>query len=719
MNYNRLSRIIFIIISAFSIFTNGQSFNKKVLRISAISNSVKLDGKLNEAFWNRCDSLNNLTMVNPVQGNKPIYRTVVKVCANSDFFLFGIKCYDSSPDKITTFSKARDSDLGGEDHITLVLDTYLDGRSGYIFSVNPSGAGYDALVSDNGQSENSNWDGVWEAATVIDSQGWSAEIKIPVKTLTFKPGLKNWGFNIERKVKRLLENDRWTGISRNYDVRQTNQAGILTGLPVFNLGLGLTIKASTIENFSKKLNSAVKNKWNNSLDISEKITPNMMAQLSINTDFAETEIDQRQTNLTRFPTYYPEKRSFFLEGSDLYEFGLGLGSDVIPFFTRRIGLFRGEIVPMNFGGKFTGKTGFTDLGAVVANTGPVQGLVPAATMGAFRIRENIFKESSIGIIGTFGDPLNRRNSWLGGIDFIYKTTNLYGDKNFLIGLWGLYTNRQGLTGNKLAYGAKIDYPNDLWQASLSFKRIGGGFQPSLGFVPRYNTVKYNATLNYTPRPNSKIFHQLYFESSLKLYTDLHLKWQDYELDLSPLHFEIKSGDKIEFHIIPTGENLPEEFEVLDNIIISKGNYNWIRYNAVIETATKRPVDGQIEWEWGGYYNGQLYTGILQINWKPSAAFAFEINYENDMGVMPQGNFQENLYGGRIQFNYSPDFQISSFIQYDDESRSLGTNTRLRWTFNPLGDLFLVYNHNIRNFERTGWLFENNQLIIKLTYGLWL
>ena len=213
-----------------------------------------------------------------------------------------------------------------------------DGRSGYIFAINPNGARYDALVSEQREGENSDWDAIWEAKTSIDNDGWSAEIKIPIKSLSFKKQSTTWGFNIERRIQRLQETDRWAGAKRDYHVTQTSQSGLLVGLPQFNLGLGLSFAPSVVAGAGvPDPESAAEFSRDVSLDVYQKLGSNLEASLTINTDFAETEVDARRTNITRFPLFFPEKRTFFLEGADIFEFGLGLSRDLIPYLAGVLG----------------------------------------------------------------------------------------------------------------------------------------------------------------------------------------------------------------------------------------------------------------------------------------------------------------------------------------------------------------------------------------------
>jgi hypothetical protein len=696
------------ILSAFSQTLKVYNLNQEKIRI---------DGVLDEPAWVKADSISNLTMVEPLENVSPSFRTVVKVLADSKNIYIGVQCYDKHPDKITSYSKIRDSRLYSEDRIKFVFDTNLDERTGYIFAVNPSGTRYDALVSDFGEGENSSWDAIWDARTRIDSKGWTAEIVIPVLSLSFSD-VDSWGFNIERKIQRKMETDRWTAVNKNYHVGQVIHAGRISGIPKFNIGIGLVSKFSGIAKLEKSYGEKMEFTPSYSLDFTQRISSDISAELTVNTDFAETEVDTRRTNLTRFPLFFPEKRSFFLEGADIFDFGIGLGHDIVPFFTRRIGLFKHTKVPLIWGTKINGRANNTNFGALISRTDAVSGLVPATTMGAFRVKQNIWKESSVGVLGTFGDPQGRENSWLLGTDFIYQTSEFMGDKNFLAGVWFLFNNRNGLKGDKSAVGFKIDYPNDLWDISLRVKRIGDGFEPSLGYVQRNGIISYHLGADFMPRPKWKLIRQFFFESGWSLITDLHNRWLNYYVFTAPVHFLLESGDRFEFNISPRGENLDEDFEISENVIIKPKAYHWWRYRLEFETASKRIINGQATWWFGSFYDGKLDQLEFWLAVRPSGSVNLSFNYERNIARLPEGNFTQDLFGGKLQFSFTPNFELSSFIQYDSESKSLGTNTRLRWTFSMLGDLFLVYNHNVNKVSRDVWLYDSNQFILKIRYGFW-
>ena len=711
-----------------------------VLRSAPLTSGFRLDGRIDEAMWAAADSIGALTEVEPVAGRAPAGRTVVRVLRDADRIVIGVRADDPRPDGIVSFARERDNSLANEDHLKIVLDTYLDGRSGYVFAVNPHGARYDALIS--GDGENANWDAVWDAATVRTATGWSAEIEIPIRSLQFSGGLTTWGFNVQRRVQRLLENDRWASPVRDFKITQTFRAGRLTDLPAFALGLGLSVRPSLMGSSGVPANGAMRREARDmSLDVTQTLGASTLAALTVNTDFAETEVDTRRTNLTRFPIVFPEKRTFFLQGADIFDFGLSLGDDVRPFFSRRIGLLNGNEVPIRGGMKVTGRASGANVGAIALRTGEIDGAtVTANSLGVLRYKQNLGRESTVGMIGTLGDPTGRADSWMAGLDATYQTSRFHGNKNLLMGVWGLQTDRAGLTGEKTAWGAKIDYPNDLWQISATYKRIGDGFDPSLGFVPRAAAQIITFTSNFVPRPRGRVaglrVRQMVNEFQPRVVTDLNGTWESYRIFMAPVNWRLESGDRFEFNVNPTGERLAAPFTIAPGVTIPVGAYHWYRYRVEGGLAAKRRFSGQATWWFGSFYSGMLNEISVTTAWKPSSLINVEVNGTRNIGRLREGGFTQDLVGTRVRINVSPNLQLNSYAQYDNQSDTFGANTRIRWTFSPLGDLFIVYNHNLRhdiNGETglpygTGvqadptmryprnWGFGSNQILVKLQYA---
>jgi hypothetical protein len=705
------------VVSSTTITTFAQPAAVPALRAGALSADLHIDGVIDEAMWSSAEATDALTQSDPTEGAQPSARTIVRVLADARALVIGIICEDSDPSGLVSFSVRRDAGLNSEDHVRIVLGPFRDGRSGYVFAVNPSGARYDALINPGGESENVDWDGIWEAATARQPNGWSAEIKIPVQTLSFNPALREWHFNVQRRIQRLLETDRWAFAARQYQVTQTSRAGLLTELPEFNLGMGLTVRPAAVAGGGVPAHGVpVDGEFQPSLDLTQRVGANVLISATANTDFAETEVDTRRTNLTRFPLFFPEKRTFFLEGDDIFAFGLGLNQDVLPYFSRRIGLVNGQEVPIIAGTKINGRAGNTNFGGLLVGTNDKRNVVAdEAVMAVGRVKQNILRESWVGAIATAGDPLGRKDNWLTGADFTYATSHFRGDKNFLAGVWGLVSARNGVGSDTNSYGFKIDYPNDLWDIALTAKRIGRDFDPSIGFVPRRAVYLYNGQINNSTRlakgPIQRLFHE--FQPSLA--TDLSGKWESYRIFMAPVNWRFRSGDRFELNANPTGERLIEPFEVAQGVVIPAGRYHWMRYRVEVGTAQKRRLYSQVTWWFGDFYNGKLDQIVWTGAWNPTPLVTVEFSGEHNMGRLATGDFTQTLVGTRLRVNISPDLSVASYTQYDTDSDSIGVNTRMRWTFTPAADLFVVYNHNVRSLLDR-WQLDSNQLVVKLQYA---
>ncbi len=686
------------------------------LKAGTLTGSIRIDGALDEAAWAGAPAIDTLTMWEPTLGGVPTGATRVRVLANRRVLVIGIECTDPDPQGIVSHTKVRDAPLGAEDNVTVVLGTSRDGRYGYVFSINPGGARYDALIEPDGTSVNANWDGIWESATRRDDRGWAVEMRIPVATLSFKKALTSWDFNVERRIQRRLESDRWANPSRDVKVTQTSRAGVLEDLPEFDLGRGVSVRPSIVGGVGTPAPGAAgTGTLEPSLDVTKRLGPNLLGSLTLNTDFAETEVDTRRTNFTRFPLLFPEKRTFFLEGANIFGFGLALKNFIVPYYSRRIGLVNGQEVPITIGGKINGRTGSTNIGAQFVRTRELAGVAPGDTMGVVRIKQNVFAESSVGMIATFGDPLGRKGSWLAGGDFTYQTSHFLGNKNFAVGLWGMTMGRDGTGSDRTAKGISIEYPNDNLQFWIRARLVGRDFDPSLGFIELPGGERaYDSKWIYRIR-GAMGLRQMIFEAHERLWTDLRGNLRSHELFLVPCQWVFESGDMLEADGSLNTEHLDEPFEVSPGVTLDPGRYHFNRFRVDAITARKRPLSGELAWWFGQFYNGTLHEIALTGNWSPHPLFTLELSIERDVGRLPAGRFDQSLAGTRLRFNISPDLQVSSYVQYDSVSRSFGSNSRLRWTVKSFGDLFVIYNHNVRD-EDDRWRFDSNQLLVKSQYA---
>ncbi len=688
---------------------------------------IKIDGYLNEECWIEAESIGDLIQREPNPGASPTERTEVKILYNKNSLYIGIYCFDSEPKKIVASSMARDSELRNDDRIEILLDPFLDRRNAFFFALNPIGAMIDAIISENGAYMNREWDTIWDAKARIVGDGWIVEIEIPFKSLNFNPSNEEWGFNIARFIKRKIEEDRWCSPSLDIRFVQVSEAGIIKGIKGISQGHGIDLKPYGILGHSwAKENGGEKYPSEIGADIVYKITPNLTSCLTLNTDFAEIEVDERRINLTRFPLFFPEKRTFFLEGAGIFSFGEAMGfgfrgPDFLPFFSRKIGLIEDEegnsvSIPIIGGVKLTGKINDYEIGFLDVVTDEY-GELPRKNFLVARVKRSLWRQSYVGAIFTYGNPDGNERNFLAGFDFRYRTSRFLGNKNFYFLLYGLKTYTEGLKGNDSTFGFSIGYPNDLFEASFSWKQIEKNFNPGLGFIYREDIRKAFLSLTYAPRPQKFGIRRIPFELRWNETMDLKNKPLMRNVFITPINFEFESGDHIEFNIIPQYDLVDKEYEIFEGVYIPTGEYKQTRYRIQIETASKRPWRLDIMYWWGGFYRGKNRSPEIGLSYRSGKHVVLGINFEQNRVTLPQGSFTTNIYSIRFDYSFSPRLVLYNFVQYDNESDNIGINSRLRWIVSPGNDIFFVLNHSWIDYEGEVKRFLNytNDIRFKIVY----
>jgi len=659
------------------------------MAVTGVAQAIRLDGVLDEPAWARAKPIGPLLQRDPKQGAPASEETEVRILFDADNLYFGITCHDRTPSAIVSTQLARDADLEVDDHITLVIDPFLDHRNGFFFVVNAAGARADGQISNNAEELNYEWDGIWDARTRITEEGWVAEIVVPFKSLRFKPGQGVWGFNVERQIKRLQEHDRWASPRPDVWISNLAAAGQLSGLNGLRQGIGLDIRPFVSAGEENSTGT-----FKPGLDVFKSITSSLTASLTVNTDFAETEVDARQINLTRFELFFPEKRTFFLEGAGVYDIA-GLGgknADLIPFFSRSIGLLSGQEVPILFGLKVTGRQAGLNVGVLDVQTRDTtleEGSLAGQNLLAVRVSKNLFEQSWIGAIATHGNPTGAGDNSLIGVDARLATSHFRGGRNLSLSLYGLRTDDRVSAKVDYAYGFKLDYPNDLWNVALNWKRIGEGFNPAMGFVPRTGIRSTDLYAAFQPRPGRWGIRQFFFEAEPTYLTNLQGRVENWRVFTAPFNMRTESGEHLEWNYIPTFEHLDGPFEIRPGVVVPSGSYGFTRYRTEVNSATKRPWVVDFAFRYGGFYGGRLRQFQPVLTLKPNMHLALVFQMERDEASLPQGNFVTQLFSGRLNYNFSPNVTWSNLVQYDSESRLLGFQSRFRWIVRPGNDLFLV------------------------------
>jgi hypothetical protein len=686
-------------------------------RVSLVRTDIApvIDGVLDEPLWEDAALIDDLTQVEPIEGAAPSQRTEVRILYDSDFIYFGIRCFDTEPDKIIAKQLQRDADLDPDDRVFIVLDPYFDHRNGYFFVVNPLGARRESLIENN-SSVRDDWDGIWYAKSQIDEQGWTTEIAIPFKTISFNQATTEWGFNIQRTIRRTNEQIRWSSPVQHKSTMSVADAGVLEEIRDIDKGIGLdfkpyvksTLRTDDVRGDGLDLDAG--------FDVFYKLTPSMTLALTFNTDFAETEVDERRVNLTRFPLFFPEKRDFFLQDAGIFDFG-GIRMNPLPFQSRRIGLdSSGQQVDLIGGVKLTGRTGPLNLGVFTVladDTGDVdQNLL---TVG--RASLNVLEESTVGLITTIGDPASNDDNTVVGGDFNYRNSHVFGDKIVQGSAFFLHSSSPDGDGDDQAWGARIGYPNDRIRATIGFTEIGDRYDAALGFVPRRGIREYFGRFRYRWRPENSWIRTIDVGFDPTVITDLNDRTESSDFELDLIAIENHAGDEFNIEYQINREVLTRPFEISPGVVIPVGDHRFDRIEASVFTSTSRPLAVGAAIQAGEFFDGDRLDTVAIIEWRPSPNLLVAFVWEQNDIDLPAGEFQVQVAQASVNFLFTPDIAWTNFIQWDNVSDSLGINSRLRWIIEPGNEIFFVVNQTFDTFgdrfdgtstevtTKIGWTFR--------------
>jgi hypothetical protein len=712
---------------------NGGRRSVTALRLPE-GESITLDGRLDEPSWSRAVPAADFIQIDPTNGQSATERTEVRIVFDRERLYLGVSCFDSDPTAWIGWQLRRDERLNSDDGFMWTIDTFLDGRTGYFFEMNPSGLMADALMGLNG--ENREWDGIWNARALRSDLGWTLEIEIPFRTLNFNPDSDTWGINFQRVVRRKNEQSIWTGWARNQGLRRMNNAGLVTGIRDVTQGHGLDIKpyglVSSLASPGRG-NTGRSTDASAGLDLFYNPTPLLRTNLTINTDFAQTEVDQRQVNLTRFSLFFPEQRDFFLDGATFFDFASDSGNEnffgpvgrsneerVIPFFSRRIGL-SAEATPqkIDFGTKVTGQAGAQDVGVLHVRTGEDNGF-SSEDFTVARIKRRVLQQSYIGAMYT------RRNariaeagpSYTAGLDGRLATSTFLGDQNLEGSGWLLYNSTPGVSRGTSAFGATLQYPNDLWNARMDAKEVQENFDPAVGFVLRRAYRQYSQAVEYGPRPaGHRHVRQVTIGGSLDTVADLHNDLLKRTIVVQPAQIQFHSQDNFRFTIMRQYERLDTPFAITREITLPMGAaYTFHRSRLFVSTANRRALSFNGSLEIGQFYSGTRTEQQMNVNIRVRPGLFFFLTGQWNDVKLREGDFTTSLYRLVGEMQFSPFIAVTNNVQYDSQSASLGWQSRFRWIITPGSDLYLVYTHNWQDdplLDRFATL--DNRLASKILY----
>ncbi|UCE07506.1 MAG: carbohydrate binding family 9 domain-containing protein [bacterium] len=702
------------------------------ITIIKIDESIHIDGHLAEMVWQKATAIDRFIQREPEERAPVSERTEVRIFYNEDNLYIGFKCWDSEADRIIANEMRRDMVLLNNDCVEIYLDTYHDHRTAFLFSTNPLGAQRDGIITAEVSDEEQNWDwnGVWDNASQIDSSCWTAEIAIPFKTLRFHGGEEIiWGINFARYIPRKREEAFWTPILRDYGwfgKYRVSAYGHLTGFHELGHPQKLEFKPFVLSGVQREFEQGLpyKREFNLGLDAKYHLTPNLTADITWNTDFAQVEADQEQVNLTRFELFFPEKRDFFLEGAGIFRFGERSFSPVFPasvlFFSRRIGLSEdNEIVPLFGGVKITGKASRYNIGMLnmvadrtnYINDDDEQVTIPRTNFSVLRIKKDILSNSSIGFIGlskeSIDDKSYNRNVGIDGNIFLTKNAQFSG---FLA-----KTFSPGIEKHDGAAYVDFLYMDDFWTVFLAQNTIQDDFNAEMGFVPRTGIRKTQFNFGISPRPKVLNIRQVSLFNDFNYYTNQHGRLET-RTNFFGIFSLFQNGANLIAIFSQNYERLTEDFEIHDGVIIQPAIYRYNNAFLWYESDRSKAISAKMIMNFGNFYDGNIYSTEFEANFKLDSRLSMNFLFNHNDVKLNAGKFKTNIIGTRILYTFSPQLFAKAFIQWNDDSETILGNFLVHFIHTPGSDLFFVFNEELDTSGNK--LSTNNRvLLMKFNYLL--
>jgi Domain of unknown function (DUF5916)/Carbohydrate family 9 binding domain-like len=678
----------------------AQTAGTATLNVFAVSRAIPLDGRLDDPAWERADSITEFRQLDPVEGALASERTVVRVLHDHDALYVGVRAYDADPALIRASQLRRDADLSSDDNITLLIDSFHDRRGGFVFRTNPKSAQWDGQVSVNQDNLNPSWNGIWFVATTRDALGWTAVFRIPFRTLRFEAGGGGaFGFNVQRFIRRKNETDLWRGWRRTEGLYQFLSEGELVGLGEISHSRDVEFRPYVLGELRQSTHDSVGNILGGAgsdakvgLDAKLSLLPTLTADFTVSTDFAQVEVDSQVINLTRFPTFFPEKREFFLESSGIFDFG-SLGREQL-FYSRRIGLSdSGTVVPILGGGRVYGKIGPWTAGVIDTRTGSSE----QANDAVIRIKRDLFDRAYIGAMATAQTgPGMQGGNFAAGIDGDFPL--LIGHQNIEPTFWLAGTHSPGFAGTPSGERVEVDFPNDLFDNNVQLTRIDSGFSPTLGFVNRTGVWYAQGHIDFMPRPHVLGIRQLMLElPSWGIYSDERgfvtepRTWQTATINWLPLGWIFENGDSFGLTVHRQMDAPTIPFEIARGVSVLPGRYWWTRGDVQYQTSLARPVSALAFVAVGRFYDGHATETDLAMTWRTGGHVIVGGGLSRTEADLSAGHFIAVQTTGRLEYAFTTQADLLVFAQYDNSLHRTDFDFRFHWSPVIGDDVFLVWN----------------------------
>lgn len=692
-----------------------------------LTGQISLDGSLSEDVWSVAAPATGFVQADPREGEPATESTEVRIAYDDDYLYIGARCDDSDPAGIVINEIRKDFAGREQDTFEVMLDTFGDRRNGFVFSTNAEGAKADTQIANEGRDVNTNWDAVWWVQARKGPEGWTAEFRIPFKTLRFQGGQgRTWGINFARRVRRKNEVSYWSPVSRAYTIFRASAAGNLTGLPALRPGRNLRLKPFVLGGAVRGLGERSFGKSASAgIDLKAGITPSLTLDLTVNPDFAQAEADEQQVNLTQFSLFYPEKREFFLENSGIFYFGdiprntrqvtrfRPPEEDLLLFFSRRIGLSNeGQAEPLYGGVRLTGRAGRFGLGAMTMQSEPQEGK-PGNNYTVLRMRRDVLSSSDIGAIVLSRQPSGGREDFnrVAGFDANFRFF-----KSLNVNAFAARSDTPGITTDQRAAKASIGWEDSQKRLQASVMSIGEGFRDDLGFVRRTGVLRQFYDAAWLPQPERlRRFGIRQVQPHARIWNYVNPAGDLVSrLGHAAVQVTWENGAWIEYAYEPRVEAISKPFAIHPGIVIPVGRYDWRQHLLALESDHSRALSGSARLMLGDFWSGTQRTMQTSILYRPTYRLVFDLGLQvSDIALQtPRASFVSTLVNFRTGYSFSSSMFLDSLVQYRTDVQQFSANVRFNLIHRPLSDFFVVYNES--QFTDTSEQRAGRGVVVKYT-----
>ena len=684
---------------------------RKSFQIQRTHIAPQIDGRLDDAVWQSAVAVSDFHQVTPVDGGEPSESTVVRVTYDDDFLYIAADMRDSDPAGIRAKQMIQGKLFFSDDRFYVMLDSFNNKRNDYFFQVNANGVRREALRENNARFIEE-WAAIWQAESALHETGWSTEIAIPFKSISFDPEADTWGINFGRGIVRKQEHNLWSSHERQ---DWPAYSGEVRGLEDLEQGLGLDVVPSVNLGRRRDLSlGQTQNDFEPSLDVRYRMTPSLTATLTLNTDFSTAEVDEQQVALDRFSLFFPEKRDFFLQDAGIFEFG-NIDTNGRPFFSRRIGLSgSGGPIGLDGGVKLTGRVGDLNVGTLAIRQ-QADGDVEASDLFVARGSYNILEESAVGFIMTHGDPASNDSNSVLGVDFLYRDSSGPFGQILFGNFWAQQSESPGLNGDDRAFGAHLEIPSDKLEVFVNAQQIEENFNPALGFVNRGGIRRFETGGRYRYRPATGILRAINVRASLAETTDMDGDVLSRRIRLEPISLYSHRDDYLFLELTRDRETVQSDFELFGRVNVSAGDYQFDRARIELRTGMQRPLRAVLAIGDGEFFGGDRLEKSVELQWRQSAHFFLGLAYQENDVDLPAGRFKSRLASLRTDVAFNSRWSWSNFLQYDNTADVFGFNSRLRYIPQAGREMLMVLNHGGRVDDANRWHSTRSDLNLKLVY----